>query len=215
MKTVVFGANGRLGKYVVEGLLARGDHVRAFVHLRDDLPRHGHLEVHRGDVHEITDVAKAVSGVDVVVSCLGSMGAPIPDVSSVAITHLIPAMKAACISRIISVTGSGAYDEGEETSPHPFLRARHDAVKARMPQLLADGERHLRILRQSDLHWTALRAPMLTADEPTTYALSLEPAAPSTTLPYRAVAAAIIALAPTQDWLCAAPFVKPATARRR
>jgi hypothetical protein len=117
-------------------------------------------------------------------------------------------MQARDVIRIVSVTGAGAYDQGEDQAPHPFLRARHELASARIPAQIADGEAHMRILRQSSLAWTVVRAPFMTAGG-RAHTLSSEPPPPSTSIPYRAVAAAMVAVTLTNDWLRCAPFVIP------
>ncbi len=74
-KTVlVFGANGNLGSHFVNQALDAGYKIRAFVRTPEkySLSDNANVEVFKGDATNYDDVEKAVSGVDIVVSCLGN-----------------------------------------------------------------------------------------------------------------------------------------------
>lgn len=74
-KTVlVFGANGNLGSHFVKQALDAGYRIRAFVRTPEKyfLSDNANVEVFKGDATNYDDVEKAVSGVDIVVSCLGN-----------------------------------------------------------------------------------------------------------------------------------------------
>lgn len=208
MKVVVLGASGRLGRHIVEGLLTRGHHVRAFIHTNNVLAKRAHLEILRGDIHDENRVSESVDGVDVVLASLGSWGSPVQDIASCGMTHLVPAMKIRKIRRIVSVTGSAAYDEGEADSPHPYLHQRHEGMLRGAPGLLLDGEKHLAILRRSGLDWTVVRAPVMQDGPRTRYTMTCDPPPPWTTIPYRATATAMIDLAESNAWPQRAPFIR-------
>ena len=74
-KTIlVFGANGNLGSHFVNQALDAGYKIRAFVRSPEkySLSDNANIEVFRGDATNYDDVEKAMSGVDIVVSCLGN-----------------------------------------------------------------------------------------------------------------------------------------------
>ena len=66
MQALVTGAGGFLGRYIVEQLLARGDHVRGFARGEyPDLSKLG-VEMITGDVRDANAVSSACQGMDVV-----------------------------------------------------------------------------------------------------------------------------------------------------
>lgn len=71
---LVFGANGNLGSHFVNQALDAGYKIRAFVRTPEkyNLSDNVNIEVFKGDATDYNDVEKAVSGVDIVVSCLGN-----------------------------------------------------------------------------------------------------------------------------------------------
>lgn len=74
-KTVlVFGANGNLGSHFVNQALEAGCKIKAFLYSakRYEHANNPNVEVVQGDATNYDDVEKAVSGVDIVVSCLGN-----------------------------------------------------------------------------------------------------------------------------------------------
>ena len=75
-KITVFGATGKVGTHFVEQALRAGYQVRACVRNRAKLSQSvtQQVEVFEGDALNVSDVERAVAGVDVVVSCLGGTG---------------------------------------------------------------------------------------------------------------------------------------------
>jgi hypothetical protein len=142
-----------------------------------------------------------------VLSALGSADAPVADVCSAAIGNLIPVMSERNIGRIVSVTGSAARADREIGSEHPHLAMRREALMRHMPDLILDGENHMRMLAASELAWTVARAPRMTEDDGRLATLRAFPPTPDATLSYQAAADAIITELLHPCWLGQAPFV--------
>ncbi|HXG27231.1 MAG TPA: NAD(P)-dependent oxidoreductase [Nevskiales bacterium] len=75
-KVLVTGANGFLGRRLVEQLLARGHAVRAFVLPGEAVPAHwsGRVELRRGDLTDAAAVTDAAAGMDAVVHLAALVG---------------------------------------------------------------------------------------------------------------------------------------------
>ena len=71
---LVFGANGNVGSHFVNQALEAGYKINAFVRSPEKytVSDNPNVEVVKGDATNYDDVEKAVSGVDIVVSCLGN-----------------------------------------------------------------------------------------------------------------------------------------------
>ena len=71
---LVFGANGNVGSHFVNQALEADYKIKAFVRSPEKytLSENPNIELVKGDATNFEDVEKAVSGVDIIVSCLGN-----------------------------------------------------------------------------------------------------------------------------------------------
>lgn len=210
----LFGGTGRLGRHVASELQARGMTLRMLVRSPQKLVAKDGMAVIEGDVHDIRAVARTLEGAAMVVSTLGSAGEAKADVSSTAIANLIPAMTALSLVRIVSITGSAARLDREIGSEHPRLTARREMLMRHMAPLILDGEEHMRLLANSKLAWTVVRAPIMTAGKTVAARLTAIPPAPDTNLCYGVVAKAIAHELLKRLWIGEAPFLTPSSQRR-
>lgn len=206
MRITVFGASGKVGSLVVEEALRRGHTVVAFVHNRDLFVPNNKLIVQKGDVYNATDVAKAVQGSDAVVSCLGSWGTPKKNVLSAAMRAIIPAMRTQKITRIVTLTGSGAIAPGVQPSAGYKLMMQ---IVQPFPAGLVfhDGEEHMRLLAASGLTWTTLRSPIMNNMGSAAYKLDARAALPLATIKRQAVANALLDQLDSDEFLVSAPII--------
>lgn len=159
MKITIFGANGKVGKSLVEDVLDEGHEVVAFVHSHHELATRQGLTIIQGDVHRVEDVERALLGSDAVMSALGSWGTKTKDVLSSAMSTIIPIMQKHTISRIISLTGAEARAKGDNLG---FIhRVAHALAHIFTGKILRDGEEHIALLEKSNLDWTVIRSPIM------------------------------------------------------
>lgn len=204
MNVVLFGANGRVGSLVCSELLSRGHKVRAFVHGSLELS-HENLTVFKGDIYDTDSVLRALDGMDVVVSALGSWGTARKDILGTAMAAIIPAMKANGQSRIISLTGTAAHKPHEKIG----LSAAVDRIllKCIDRKVLHDGELHLRLLSESSLDWTVLRSPIMNNKGDSRYVLNEVLTLPFATINRKAVALAMVDIVEQDTWHKSAPCI--------
>jgi putative NADH-flavin reductase len=159
MKVIVLGANGRVGAQVVKRALEKGHKVTAFVRKSETVPLlHPNLNVVQGDAMHQQDIARYMAGQEAVISCLSS-----DELSYrlVFINHIINAMRANKVRRIIAIGGIGALQASEhlkvyETSTFPreyvdltqaHIRVLDALLTSRMdftfvcPPMIEEGER--------------------------------------------------------------------------
>jgi len=203
MKIVVLGASGKVGQKVVPLLLAEGHNVRAFVHSHNPFEPSARLEVVKGDVHNDKDIAEAVNGMDAVVGVLGSWGTKTKDIQVSAMKNLIPAMHALGIKRIVSLTGSGAYDPADKNT-------LSNVVGRMVPlKVFKDGSEHISLLRESDLDWTVLRSPVMKeGDGSKGYKISEKWPGGFSLIDRNSVAHAMVELINSPDWSKKSPYIK-------
>lgn len=151
MHALVTGANGFLGRYIVEQLLARGDRVRALV--RRDAPELTAIgaELARGDVRELSALIKAAEGVDAVfhVAAVAGIWGPWKhyfDINVSGTANVLEACLQNKVPKLIftsspSVTFGGSDQCGvDERVPYPekYL-AYYPQTKAMAEQLVLDA----------------------------------------------------------------------------
>jgi hypothetical protein len=114
MKIVVFGATGPTGRHVVQRALELGHEVTAFARTPAAVDlRHDKLTVVPGDVLDPVAVDRAVAGHDVVISALGPRNratrgpAAAMTVASEGVRHILAAMKAHGVRRLIALSSVG------------------------------------------------------------------------------------------------------------
>lgn len=151
MQALVTGANGFLGRYIVEQLLARGDRVCALV--RRDAPELSALgaEIAKGDVRDLAAVLPATDGVEAVfhVAAVAGIWGPWQHYFDINVTGTANVLEACLqnnVPRLIytsspSVTFAGGDQCGvDESVPYPekYL-AYYPQTKAMAEQLVLDA----------------------------------------------------------------------------
>ena len=160
MRVAVFGANGKVGRLIVQKLIEDNYEVTAFVHNSSSFTETKNLKIAQGDVHRLSDVKSAVKDSEIIVSALGSWGTKQKDIVSSGTKNIIEASKGTNIRRVITLTGSDALAKGDKTGL--FNRAVHSLIKlSPARRILIDGEQHISMLEMSNLNWTVLRSPVM------------------------------------------------------
>jgi len=163
-RLAILGGTGRSGRLLIDAALAAGHTLRvlardpARLHRQD--PR---LVPVTGDARDPEAVARLLEGVDAVLSALGPVrGEAKGDGSGVmtrAAENLVAAMPGAGVSRLVTLTGAGVAQPGDQ--PKVLDRVIRTALRLSQPDVLRDSEGHVARLRASDLDWTVVRVPML------------------------------------------------------
>jgi len=160
MKITVFGASGRTGIPLVQQALDAGHHVTAFVRTPSRLPiQHERLTIVQGDVIDAAAVDRAIAGSDAVITALSpAKGAPI-DLLPKAADHILAAMRAHNVRRLIWMTGAGVRVPQDQPKliDHVFMFILSTFSR----KTLEASRQAIEKVRQSDRDWTVVRAPRL------------------------------------------------------
>ncbi|SDO01263.1 Putative NADH-flavin reductase [Paenibacillus sp. yr247] len=161
MHILLLGATGRVGNRILVQALADKHEVTALVRSLEKVTLQSEqLTLLKGDARNAEDLHTALSGVDVVISCLGTDGGTV----LTDFTHLlIGAMEAHGVSRIVTVGTAGILQSRE----HPGL-LRYEAPDSRRSSTRA-AEEHRRAWEQladSGLSWTVVCPTYLPDGEP-------------------------------------------------
>ena len=159
----IFGGTGKTGRHLVEQALAAGHRVAVLARTPSKLDlRHERLRVVQGDVQDPAAVAATVEGASAVLSVLGPT-ANTPDFQvSRGTAHVLDAMRAHGVRRIVVSAGAGVGGEGDE--PKLVHHLITFALKLAARHVLEDMTRTVHAVRASDRDWTVVRVPMLTDD---------------------------------------------------
>lgn len=206
-QVTVFGANGKVGRQVVDEALRRGYHVVAFVHRSSQLESSPQLKIVQGNIYSLEDVDAALEGSDSVISALGSWGAPNKDILTVGMKHIISSMQRRGIRRIVSLTGSEARASGDHLGI--IHRLMHLALGVAAGKVLVDGERHIAQLEKSQLDWTVIRSPIMSSAEPNNdqYQLNQKRPYPWVRVSRRLIILAMVDGIHDHTWRHKAPFI--------
>ncbi|MEO7716041.1 MAG: SDR family oxidoreductase [Capsulimonas sp.] len=159
MKLIVLGATGGTGLEIVRRAIGRGHCVTAFVRSPEKLtPFQDRIDVQRGDLLNVEELAKAIQGHDAVIS---GFGPRVPIAKSDA--HLLErfaialtdAMKKTEVTRAVVI--STAFLFKEAILPPAYLFGR-----LFFPGVVTDAAAMEQILKNSALDWTLVRPPQLT-----------------------------------------------------
>ncbi|WP_299055828.1 NAD(P)H-binding protein [uncultured Nocardioides sp.] len=171
MRLVVFGANGPTGRLVVKQAAAAGHRVVAVTRRPADYPVTGPLvEVARADVTDADAVAAVVRpDVDAVISTYGVPYSRQPiSVYSEGMAHVVAAMTAAGVGRLVCVTSTTVAAEEAPGMSLAWRKVIEPLLRRVLGRTLYDDmERMEDVVRRSDLAWTIVRpAGLYDADEP-------------------------------------------------
>lgn len=171
MDLAVFGANGPTGRLVVQQALAAGHQVTAVTRQPDTYPLTSpHLAVVSADVTDPEGVARALTGVQAVISTFGvPYGRRAITVYSRGIATIARAMADQGIARLVCVS-STTVATGDAPGKALFWRKalipflRHGIGRT----LYDDMARMEEVVQHSDRDWTIVRpAGLFNADKPT------------------------------------------------
>lgn len=157
MQVTVFGATGRIGRLVVERLLADGHRVVAFVHDPGRVHRTDpDLLVLPGRLFDRAAVAEALRGSEAVISALGPTfrrGGAMDLADGVRV--IITAMRGAGIDRFIGLATPSVADPRD--APHWKRRIRLMLGRAMFPHAVRELNEMVELVVGSDLDYTLAR----------------------------------------------------------
>jgi putative NADH-flavin reductase len=163
MKLTVFGATGSTGTLFTGQALAAGHEITAVVRdpARLSVAGQPRLRVVTADVMEPASIVPAVDGAEAVVNMVGPRGTGPTTVMRDSVQAIIAAMRTSGARRLFHVSGSVVADEGES----PYLRyLAKPLVRATfLRHVCADMRAAEALIQASDLDWTIVRPPALSA----------------------------------------------------
>lgn len=117
-----------------------------------------------GDLPDRVGVDKAVEAADAVVNVAGHVKGSPKDLQQRAVEAILQAMRDHGVRRLVTLTGAGVRAEGDQ--PTLVDKAFRFALSKLQPDLLADSQAYVDLVRRSDRRWTIVRVPRLTDGAP-------------------------------------------------
>jgi putative NADH-flavin reductase len=154
MHLAVLGATGRTGRLVVEAARKRGHVVTALTRGTPPADQET-LKWVRGDIDSRRALLETVERQDAVISALGPTKADL-HVCSAATARLIDLG----VTRLVVISGAAVDIPGDNKDL--IGRAVSNLVRMLSPAVFADKQQEISLLLNSDIDWTAIRAPRLT-----------------------------------------------------
>ena len=158
LQVAVFGATGKIGRHVIDQLLAAGHTVTAYARNPSKLTTtQPNLTVIQGGLDDPAGIVRAVAGADAVISALGpslrrgATGTPVSDGTRT----IVAAMHAAGARRFIGLATPSVADSRDQ----PTLKGKVLPVLARLalPNALTELNGMTDAVTSSDLDWTIAR----------------------------------------------------------
>lgn len=166
MKLAILGATGATGTLLAEQALAAGHEVTAIVRdpARLSIPLHPRLRVVTADVMDPASITPTLEGAAAVVTAVGPRGTGPTTTIQNSVHSIIGAMQKTGVRRLLEVSGSIAADDGES----PYLRylLKPLARGTFLRHVCADMRAAEDQIQHTNLDWTIVRPPALTAKPP-------------------------------------------------
>jgi uncharacterized protein YbjT (DUF2867 family) len=169
-RLLMLGASGKTGGHALRYALEKGLEVVALVRDPSKLEARPGLTVRKGTPAALEDVQRAIPGCSAVLSFLGHERALFPAflphptpprLMTTAIVNTVQAMKEHGLRRVVILSAAGVGDSVWAVPPIWKLIMRHTNIKI----VYADHEAQEKVLAESGLDWTAVRAVALLGDK--------------------------------------------------
>ena len=160
MHIVIFGANGQTGRLLTRQAIDAGHTVVAVTRRPAGFPfADPALIVAGADVRDANTIVDVVRGADAVLSTLGvPFTRDAVDTYSVGTDHIVGAMNAAGVRRLVVVSSTGAFPAPGRTGAPIALRLFEPVITKTIGKTVYDDMRRMEsIVRESGLDWTIVR----------------------------------------------------------
>jgi putative NADH-flavin reductase len=160
----LFGATGKTGSVLLTKLISRNYQVKVLARnptkLSISSPK---LEIIQGDILDQDLVLKTIQGAETIINVIGHVKGCPPDLQTIATQHILFSMQKNNIQRLINLTGSGVEVDGDHPKwfDHMVVYIMKNLAGKSAKNRLIDGIEHTRIIMDSKVDWTIVRAPLL------------------------------------------------------
>lgn len=209
MRIVVMGAGGGVGRRAVLAAAGAGHEVVAVARTAPVVP--AGVRAVSGDVRDPGAVRAVLEGAGGVLWCVGVTRRSGGDVGRASMPHVVLAAEEQGVGRLVSVSGAGVTLPGDVKGAGARFVSALTRTFAR--DLVKDKQGEHDVLAASGLSWTEVRPPRLSeADGTGAWHLSdRAPGLRAAPVSKADVAAAMVALLGSQEWVHRSPFLLAGT----
>jgi len=166
VKLAVLGATGLTGMEIIKQALADGHEITVVARNPAKLGEfQSKVRVIQGDVTDPKTVDEAVAGADAVLCALGHAKGSPPDLFSKSASNIVTSMNTQGVKRLVVLTNIAVRDPGD--SPRPYHRFLRFLLTLTRSQMCKDTVEGAKIISESGVDWTIVRAVILTNEPPT------------------------------------------------
>lgn len=176
MKIAIFGSTGYFGKVLLERALDKGYQVKTLVRNPDKLGEfRDRVEYIQGDIFNVNDVQRTVSGTKAVLCTVGppNKNTGDPELYKKRMEAIVEILEKENTSRFIHI-GGAAHAGGENenwTFGRKFLK---QMLSIAGPKVLLAKQLEWEVLKKSKLDWTLVRPPAIITGKSKSGALSAD-----------------------------------------
>jgi len=164
MNIALFGATGKTGSIILQKLIEQEAGISVLVRLPSklgDLPLN--IKIIEGSILDSDKVYQTIEGCDAVICVVGHVKGTSENMQRDGIKNIIAAMDKLKAKRLVTLTGSGVFTKGDSASL--FDKIMRFMVKTITPSRFNDGANMSEIIKQSNLDWVIVRAPLITNEK--------------------------------------------------
>lgn len=149
MNILILGATGRVGSYILKFALNENHQITVLVRDADKVQvENRHLKIIEGNALVKSDIQKAMEGMDIVISALGTDGNA---TLSKSMPFIMEGMQDIGIKRIITIGTGGILNSRTEPGN---LRYQSNESKRKTTRAAEDHHKAYELLENSSLDWT-------------------------------------------------------------
>jgi putative NADH-flavin reductase len=173
MRVTVFGANGRVGRHVVDAAREAG-HELTVLSRSAELPVREGVTVVKGDIGDLEAVRRAMAGSEAVISAVGPRNNTREDELALeaGMRNVTQAMAEAGVRRLVVLSGAAVTVPGDRKPVIDTVASRFVRLMAR--HVVGAKQREFQVVAATDLDWTAVRPAIVTDGEARGYRLSMQ-----------------------------------------
>ncbi|MGE6616448.1 SDR family oxidoreductase [Bacillus mycoides] len=158
-KIAILGANGKVGKYLVNQVLEKGYQVRILTRNSKNMTiTNENIETISGDARDFSVIQELLQGCKVVINAVGQPKNE-PYIFSTVTKHILKVMKEYEMKRYILISGGSLNVKGDQKGITNKIGA--NLFQLFLPKMMQDKYKELQIIQSSEVDWTIVRLPFV------------------------------------------------------